>query len=271
MTLDAATAANLDATLGDPEESDCRIGLASATDTGRRRQRNEDSVVALRREGSDDVLVLVADGMGGHLGGAEASQLAATLLSERFVEGRLQTKEDLSSSILECDRVIKDAHLGGGTTIVASVIAHDSLLVAHVGDSRAYMLRGGCLLQLTRDHSWVQEQVDAGAIPEEEASSHPRRNVLVKAVGTGRREEPDLRHVRFLDGDVLLECSDGLHGVVDGGTIAAVLDTVDGSEESLCHAGRRLVELALEAGGPDNVTVALAARLTCDPKSGRYK
>lgn len=143
-----------------------------------------------------------------------------------------------------------------GTTLTLGLIEGGRLHLAHVGDSRAYLLRHGDLRRLTQDHSWVGEEVRAGRLRPEEAESHPRRNLLTRALGADADVQVDTETFNLREGDLVLLCSDGLHGVVSDGEITTIL----GDGEDPQRACDRLVRLANERGGPDNVTV-VAARI----------
>jgi protein phosphatase len=240
------------------------------THVGKQRQHNEDAFLVA----DEAKLYLVADGMGGHAAGEIASRIAVDSISEFIVH----TKEDdgtwphaydehygratnrlmaalrlANTRVLEAMR--KDARLRGmGTTVVAALADDSKMSVAHVGDSRAYLVRNGEMMRLTNDHSWVFEQVQAGMLTEAEAEKHPLRNVITKAVGA--KEEIDLETVEhhLVKGDVLLLCSDGLTEMVSDDEIMAVLRE-EAEPRAACE---RLVARANEQGGRDNVTVVVA-------------
>lgn len=237
-------------TLDDEPQPDLFLEGYALSDVGCKRNGNEDAAEVLLSAAGDRGLALVADGMGGHAGGELASGLAAAMFAERF--SRYETAEDLADLILEADARIAAEHKGAGTTVVAVLADLETLKVAHLGDSRAYLWRDGTLRQLTSDDSWVQTQVDVGRLTPDQARTHPRRNVLLKAVGTGRQEHATARTFRFFEGDVVLLTSDGLHGVVSEDRIAAAMPG-----PHLDETARRLVEMALHGGGPDNISVAL--------------
>lgn len=240
------------------------------TDVGRQRQHNEDTFLV--EEGVS--LYLVADGMGGHAAGEIASKIAAESISE-FVRhtidddgtwphaydeqfsrptNRLTAAMKIANTrVLEAMR--KDARLRGmGTTVVAALIDGDMASVAHVGDSRAYRVRDSKISRVTNDHSWVFEQVQAGMLTEEEAETHPLRNVITRALGGAMTVVPDASESELREGDLLLLCSDGLTGMVSDDNILEIL--LDHSDD-LKVACEKLVEKANEGGGVDNVTVVL--------------
>ena len=240
------------------------------THVGRQRQHNEDTYLV-----ADEAhLYLVADGMGGHAAGEIASRIAVDAISE-FI---LHTKEDdgtwphaydehlkrstnrlMAALNLANARVLeamkKDARLRGmGTTVVACLAEEDTMSVAHVGDSRAYLVRDGALSRLTNDHSWVFEQVQAGMLTPEEAEKHPLRNVITRALGGALQVTPDASEVVSRPGDVYLLCSDGLTGMVPEEEILRVVrDNADDLEKA-CQV---LIDTANERGGLDNVTAIL--------------
>ena len=240
------------------------------THVGRQRQHNEDSF----RVEDHARLFMVADGMGGHAAGEIASRIAVESITE-FIT---QTKEDdgtwphaydeqfsrttnrlmaavrlANTRVLEAMR--KDARLRGmGTTVVACMADEVKMSVAHVGDSRAYMIRDGQLSRITNDHSWVFEQVQAGMLTEAEAEKHPLRNVITRALGGALQVTPDASEIEAKAGDVFLLCSDGLTGMVPESEILRVVTSSSGDLEKAC---RQLIDAANERGGLDNVTAVL--------------
>jgi protein phosphatase len=231
-----------------------RIGeRAGATDPGRKRRRNEDSYVL------DPPLFVVADGMGGAQAGEVASRLAAAAFREYHDADELPADERLAAIVQEANRRIyerarEDAQASGmGTTVTAALLAQDKLVLGHVGDSRAYRLRGDEVTQLTDDHSLVADLVRSGRLTPEEAEAHPQRSVITRALGTDPEVDVDAIAVDAEPGDVFLLCSDGLTTMV---TDDAILRLVQGAK-SLEDAARELVRAANRGGGEDNVTVIL--------------
>ena len=226
-----------------------RIEAGYATDIGRMRERNEDSVLV------DPPLYAVADGMGGHRGGQVASQVA--------LETMEQLASDVAGSLAEhvrranravWDRSAEDERLSGmGTTLTAARIDGTSALLAHVGDSRAYLMRDGDLRQLTADHTLVARMVRSGEITAAEADVHPHKNVLTRALGTDAEVEVDEETISLSDGDRLLLCSDGLTGMVTEDQIQAILENSDDPQ----RAADQLVRAANRAGGVDNISVVV--------------
>jgi serine/threonine protein phosphatase PrpC len=226
-----------------------KIEVGSATDIGRVRERNEDSILV------DPPLYVVADGMGGHRGGQVASQVALETLESLSTEGRGSLAEHVrKANRAVWDRSEEDEQLSGmGTTLTAARIEGASALIAHVGDSRAYMLRDGVLRQLTTDHTLVARMVKSGEITEAEADVHPHKNVLTRALGTDEEVDVDEDSVALTDGDRLLLCSDGLTGMVTEDQIQAILE----NSEQPQQAADRLVKAANRAGGIDNISVVV--------------
>lgn len=228
------------------------------TDPGSVRQNNEDYYLVLPDRG----LYLLADGMGGAQAGEHASKLAADTVSE-FLDGKDKIDAaTLAAAFEEANRRVltaasEDLALEGmGTTLLAAVENGPEVLIASVGDSRAYVYQNGQLLAVTEDQTWVQEVGRRLGIDEVSLQTHPMRHVLTMAIGVS----PQLRinaHVLTPQADTLiLLCSDGLHGVVNAQAITETLAD-DGNLES---KGRRLIEAAKKAGGPDNITAVLLRR-----------
>ncbi len=227
------------------------------TDTGRRRRHNEDSYVC------EPPLFAIADGMGGAQAGEVASRLAAAVLNEGTLgdlEGNGLGEARLAELIQEANRRVyqrsnEDAAASGmGTTMTVALVDGDAGTVAigHVGDSRAYRVRGGALEQLTEDHSLVNELLKSGRLSPEEALSHPQRSVITRAIGTEPDVDVDTFTVDAQSGDLFLLCSDGLTDMI---TDDEILGLVERSEDDLETAARRLVEAANRSGGGDNITV----------------
>ncbi|MCX4519767.1 MerR family transcriptional regulator [Streptomyces anulatus] len=251
--------------LGGPGAVQLAIRCAALTDTGSVRTTNQDAAFAGPR------LLAVADGFGE--GGAEASAAAIEALKPSAWGGGdgalsaadlLNALEDTADS---ASRAVRDAVApcadpdGSGTTLTAMLWIGSRLGLVHIGDSRAYLLRGGELFRITHDHSLVQSMIDDGSLSREEAASHPGRALLLKAlVGEARSApvavacRPDVRLREVLAGDRYLLCSDGLSAVVDESELRAAVIAAEAPEEAV----RRLVGLAHEAGGPDNVACAVA-------------
>ena len=246
-----------------------RLSVGASTDTGLVRQNNEDNFYVAEEDG----LLVVADGMGGHASGEVASRLAVEVIRDYFSSikaGRAlqfgtyekdlsEETNNLGSAVRLANQAIYEAAQGNplwqgmGTTIAAALITDKRLSIAHVGDSRVYLLRMGSLEQLTDDHSLVSEQVKRELISKEEAKQSEMKNILTRAVGVGAEVKVDLEEMSLLDGDTLLLCSDGLTGMVDEDDIMSVVMIADPAT-----ACERLVSMANENGGKDNVTVIVA-------------
>lgn len=230
-----------------------RLIAAGLSDIGRVRTSNEDAYLA------GDSVYAVADGMGGHVAGEVAASTAlepiATLDGKIFGESS-EAVQALRSAVIEANERVsrmaenEPSYRGMGTTLTAVLVEGQRLHVAHVGDSRAYLLRDGQFSQLTDDHTLVQHLVNEGQITQEEAAHHPQRSIITRAIGVSDEIDVDSMTLELLPDDVLLLCSDGLTGVVDDATIAKEINRPDEPSEVL----RRLVAMANEAGGPDNIT-----------------
>ena len=226
-----------------------RLGRSAAlSDAGRRRRSNEDSFVR------EPPLFAVADGMGGALAGEIASRLAVAALEEAVHAG---PPIDVVAAIREGNRRIQERSLtdpaaaGMGTTVTAVLVGEETLSIGHVGDSRAYRLRGEQLEQLTPDHSLVAELVRTGQLTPEEAEGHPQRAVITRALGTDANVEVDLLEVAAEPGDLYLLCSDGLTTMIGDSAVRALLLR---ERTNLDAAVRALVAAANAAGGEDNIT-----------------
>ncbi len=224
------------------------------SDVGRVRANNEDAFAVVTERG----LFVVADGMGGAAAGERASEIAVnTLVQEvRFAEGAvrcdlLRDAVELANRAILREAECDPALTGMGTTVTAALLDADQVCVINAGDSRTYRFRNGALHCITTDHTWVQ-QFAKDADPEA-LRHHPYRHVLTKAVGADEVVHPDCVQSDFLPGDILLLCSDGLHGVLEDQEIASVLAEPSTAED----LATRLIEATLERGAPDNVTVVL--------------
>ena len=243
-------------------------GLAFALQThpGRKRPKNEDAVGhALTPWGG---VFVVADGMGGHRTGEVAARLAVETILESLKEAEPSPKALLEAFEGANARIYAEAqrpeNRGMGTTATCLLLDLPYALIAHVGDSRAYLLRGEELSLLTEDHSWVAERVRQGLLSPEEARTHRWRNVITNALGSFPQARVDLLGLKLLPEDTFLLCTDGLSGVLEDRTLKEVLKNFPPEE-----AARRLVELANEWGGPDNVS-AIVVRLPQElPKGTR--
>ena len=240
------------------------VKMVTATDVGLQRKNNEDSCAVV--EGVN--LCVVADGMGGHLGGEIASNIAIELVSKAFEEmtGERNERTDaslLTKSIKSANKEIfrrgkSDAALRNmGTTVVAAVFESDYIVTANVGDSRIYRLRDGELEQVTEDHSWVGELRKKNLISEEDARSHPLKNIITRALGMEANVEIDVKWDKAQSGDTYLLATDGLTDLVRDEDIARFLKKCGSGEESLQAACQELITAANNAGGSDNITVGI--------------
>jgi len=234
-----------------------RVSARGATDVGRVRAANEDSYHV------GDSVFAVADGMGGHLAGEVASETALQPVAE--LDGRVFADQDealgaLRQAVIEAnDIVVSKAagdprYSGMGTTLTAVMLEGMRVHLAHVGDSRAYLLRGERFSQITDDHTLVQRLVDEGRLTPEQAASHPQRSIITRAIGVEEDIEVDSMSLEARPGDLLLLCSDGLTGPVPDDEIRRILGA---ATPDLDTAAQDLVDAALDRGAPDNVTVVL--------------
>ncbi len=226
---------------------------ATGSHRGRIRENNEDSVFPETGGRTDERLVVaVADGMGGHVGGEIASRLATDAISQNAdlpIAERVSRANDLILAVVAENPDLR----GMGTTLTAAeLLPSGSLIIGHVGDSRSYRLRSGSLEQLTDDHSVVAEYVRAGSIRPEDAATHPQRSMLTRALGLDPEVEVDVIEARLEAGDRLLVCSDGLTSMVDDEHIAVTLGL--GTPEEAVWV---LIENANRAGGHDNISLAV--------------
>ena len=225
---------------------------ATGSHPGRVRDNNEDVVFPESDGRSDEsVLVALADGMGGHVGGEVASRIAieeATATTGN-PERRVKTSnEAIIDAVLE-----KPSLAGMGTTLtLAQLDPIGRVTLGHVGDSRAYLLRHDEMVQLTEDHTWVQAEVNAGRMTAEDARTHPKNALITRALGLGRDIEVDVKRSRVIAGDRLLLCSDGLTDMLTDDEIAKLL-----AEGTPSEAAWALIEAANQAGGQDNVSVVV--------------
>jgi serine/threonine protein phosphatase PrpC len=261
------------------------LTVCGGTNVGSQREENQDTFVIADLESGHvsrpcirtdvwvsrpGVLMLVCDGMGGRPAGDVAAQLAAASIKDELqAEGDNVGRapgQSLKRAVLGANKAIlaeAKAHpeeRGMGTTCTAAIVSPDRLAIVQVGDSRAYLLRGGRLHVLTRDQTLASDLVDSGALKSEDVESFPYRHVLAQALGTDSYVKPVMTDVELREGDRVLLCSDGLHGPVSDETIGEIMiRTPDVAEVS-----QALIAAALAAGGPDNVTVVIA---DCGPLS----
>ncbi|MFS1513270.1 Stp1/IreP family PP2C-type Ser/Thr phosphatase [Chengkuizengella sp. SCS-71B] len=233
------------------------------TDVGRTRAVNEDRA-AVQTELNGFTLAIVADGMGGHQAGDIASQITIETIQES-----LQSLE-ADMTVEECELSIREAiylanakiyqlasenekYKGMGTTVVVALATDELILIAHIGDSRAYKYTEEAIIQLTEDHSLVNELLKSGQISPEEAEQHPRRNLLTRALGTEEYVNIEIHRHEWLQHDLLMLCSDGLSSLVNQQDMVHILM----KEQNIEVTANELIQHALEAGGDDNITVVL--------------
>jgi serine/threonine protein phosphatase PrpC len=248
-----------------------RLISAGKTDIGRKRDHNEDYYFLNNELG----LFIVCDGMGGHAAGEVASKIATETVN-LFIESTARDADitwpfefdetlSLASNRLKAairlanQRVIseikeKTQYRGMGTTIASTIFLDETAHVAHVGDSRIYLLRNDTLRRLTRDHSWIDEQLHQGVITPAEARKHPLRNVITRALGSREEVIVDVKEEKVQDGDIFVLCSDGLTGMVEDEEIETILQKSGRDVEKACGA---LIDAANQHGGEDNISVIL--------------
>ncbi|MBN2070558.1 MAG: Stp1/IreP family PP2C-type Ser/Thr phosphatase [Candidatus Krumholzibacteriota bacterium] len=243
-----------------------QFSIFAMSDKGKVRVRNEDYFGIFEPEREEllvdlGVLAVVADGMGGHFSGEQASRLAVKVMGDAYFRGEgVPSMEALGLAFREANRKVFEEIGEGrsglaGTTCTALALFPDHFHIAHAGDSRAYLVHGGRITQLTEDHSVVGEMFRKGLLDAEEARTHPQRNVITRAIGLREDVTPDLyESVGFVRGDVVLICSDGLFSMVSDEEIEkAVL------ENDPSAACQKLVNRANKAGGADNITLIVAS------------
>jgi protein phosphatase len=268
---------------GRPSPKPIKVQVFAKTDLGRTRDHNEDRflvadltrrqasllpAVRIHEIGPRGSLFVVADGMGGAAAGEVASAMAAETVYEHLVQAwgrepeatpqrfayRLREAVEMANNRIHSYAAAHPEVRGMGTTTTAVGVFADHLFLTQVGDSRAYLIRQGQAVQLTKDQSLMQRLVEAGELTEEEAAKSERRNIILQALGPDARVKVDLTHQELRRGDILVLCSDGLSGLVKKEEIAEIA----GRERDLQVACDKLVALANERGGPDNITVILA-------------
>jgi PPM family protein phosphatase len=237
------------------------LSVGMGTDVGRMRASNEDSLFA--DANAERGLFIVADGMGGHAAGEVASSMAVEIISRELPLNRKLDLEDVQAALADALRNANEAiyrrtveeieKQGMGTTVSVLYLAETNYVIGHVGDSRIYLLRNGEFGQLTKDHSYVQEQVDAGLLTPEQARSHPYSNVITRCCGAMSDVEPDIMRGDFREGDVFLLASDGLTAMLDDRRIEQVLKT----PLSPSRVVAKLIAEANARGGVDNITAIL--------------
>jgi protein phosphatase len=247
------------------------VGVAQSV--GIQRDHNEDALFTLTTNlvsGEKSLyfgLYIIADGMGGHENGEIASSVAVDRLTSHVIHSlylplfsplsnklELSIQEIMQTGVIQAHQAIKKEALGSGTTLTSALVLGDQMTIAHVGDSRAYMMDPDANLQLlTHDHSLVKRLEEIGQISPEQVSTHPQRNVLYRALGQGEPFEPDIATFQLQQGSQILLCTDGLWGVISDSDMEHVIRSIAEPQ----HACQSLTHLANLAGGPDNISVIL--------------
>lgn len=260
------------------------LETVSRSDPGMVRSHNEDAVYVSSALG----LAILADGMGGYNAGEVASGMVTTLLGSELgkafdqqeshfkgSDGKQRMRDLLTTEIARANQSVYQAaqsqpqYAGMGTTLVMAVFHDNSLTVAHIGDSRLYRLRGEEFLQITRDHSLLQEQIDGGLLTREQARHSQNRNLVTRAVGIDPAVQPEIHEYAVLPGDIYLFCSDGLNDMVEDDEIAMVLGLL---AANLGVCATQLIQMANDNGGRDNVSVALVkVRSEYQEPQGRWQ
>ncbi|UJL47893.1 Stp1/IreP family PP2C-type Ser/Thr phosphatase [Virgibacillus sp. NKC19-16] len=233
------------------------------TDRGKVRNYNEDAGGVFYNS-FGQLLAIIADGMGGHQAGDVASQMAISLIEEKWENGhQLDSAEEaeqwISQAIIEVNESIythalqKTEYEGMGTTVVASICTDEFITISHIGDSRCYLFSESVLNQITEDHSLVNELVRSGQISKDDAEQHPRKNVLLRALGTEENAIAETQSIEWVFGDKLLLCSDGLTNKVSDEELASFMN----SSSDIKETGKQMVELANERGGEDNISLLI--------------
>jgi len=246
------------------------IEIGNLTDVGRKRTHNED-YYGLFRFGPDEVLALVADGMGGHASGEVASRLAVEAIQEIYEKERgekdvlmaLKSAFEITNFTILQKSLEKEEWSGMGTTATALVLKGEEVFIGHVGDSRAYLLRDSAISQLTKDHSLVERMVEQGLLNRDEADRHPQRNVIYQTLGVNRDLEPELLGpIPFSPHDTFLLCTDGLSNLVSDQEIMGMVR--ENPPQKACES---LIDLANQRGGHDNITLQILTVKAKAPKS----
>lgn len=241
--------------------------VAYLTDMGRVREINEDSCCHMKLSDGCDLL-MVADGMGGHNAGEVASMIAVKSITD-YIKLNIKnddgekTAEVINQAIQKANTDIYDesiqnqSYSGMGTTVTCAIVCNDIICIGHVGDSRAYILKGGKLRKITNDHSLVAELVKNGTITEAEAMHHPQKNIITRALGIENQVEVDIEKVGCAPGDIFLLCTDGLTNMLEEEKIEGILNNMKNPTE----AAKKLIDEANDAGGYDNITVVIGREI----------
>lgn len=257
----------------DVSESNWDYKAVADTDVGSVRDNNEDHLLFIRPfdkkiRKTRGCLALVADGMGGHSSGEIASKMATEIISRTYFDSKLEPLEALKKAFDKANKSIyqkagKRSRLKGmGTTCTALVLKENQIYLAHVGDSRAYLLKGNELIQLSSDHTYVQHLLDSGKISHKESLTHPQRNVITKAMGTSPKVDADYKQISydFEQGDRLLICSDGLYEYIQDQELGKIL-----GGENIGELAQKLISIAKQRGGHDNISVLIVEAINISP------
>lgn len=247
--------------------SDSYIALTGCTDIGLVRSENQDDFLIIDSTDSpvqDFAFLILADGMGGHNGGKIASNLSVNTFKSSLIENAQSVGNKINSLLDKCfaitnSKVIKESKnnlelIGMGSTLTVAAISNHFATIANIGDSRAYLLNEKGIVQVTKDHSWVADQVEAGILSKEEADSHPHKNIITKAIGINVNGSPDIFNIDISPGDYILLCSDGLSNLVTDEEIFHIVKSTN-----ITKACENLIKLAKERGGFDNITIGIAS------------
>ncbi len=248
------------------------LEIAGLSHPGQVRSLNEDTWATASVTAGE--IMIVADGMGGHRTGEVASQMATQTLVEALSENRQTPPEGLPKALQKANLAVyqhaskRSESRGMGTTMTALVVDGNAAIIGHVGDSRAYLIRGTLIQQLTRDHSWVAERVRQGVISEEEARNHRWRNVITNALGSRPQLRLDLFGIELREGDTILLCSDGLSNMLNDDMILSMVQR--NQDDPAEVVAQKLIDAANANGGPDNITVLLTRVKKLGKRSKNY-
>jgi len=240
------------------------IGVKS--DKGIIRDINEDSYSIINDAEGKPVSFIIADGMGGHNSGEIASKMAVDYVSQCIKRDyeKIDTKEKIIDYIIkimqESNRLVyknsmeNEENFGMGTTLIIAVVFKNLLIIGHVGDSRVYLLRDNKMNRITTDHSFVEELIKNGTVSREEASNHPKKNIITRAIGCAEEIQIDIYECEIMDNDIFIICTDGLTNMLSDDEIKNIIQ----SNSDLEEACNQLVKTANDNGGEDNITVILS-------------
>jgi serine/threonine protein phosphatase PrpC len=237
--------------------------ITASTDVGLRSEQNQDCYKA-GRLGDDSYWIVLCDGMGGVTSGGEASYVCVSYLSQAFSDtlidlaSPVEVQRFMLDAVVKCNEILynlsseDDGRIMMGTTVVMACIRNSFVQIVHAGDSRAYHISKRNMNQLTVDHSVVQELLDSGKITEQQAKSHPNKNIITRALGVEKKIVPDYNEIKLSKGDILLLCTDGLTNMVEDSEILSIIRSSE-----FFRSADNLVKRAVELGGMDNVTAVV--------------